>query len=113
MWLIVNKISNRLARSKQTSPEWIQTNLLLFTPINKLNLALSNIKFNEYLVTLAKSVTYLGVEIDETLSLSNKTEIHAKKKKKKKTEFFPNLDIKFQQKIWLQFTADVFHIIYG
>ena len=112
MWLIVNKISNRLARSKQTSPEWIQTNLLLFTPINKLNLALSNIKFNEYLVTLAKSVTYLGVEIDETLSLSNKTEIHAKKKKKKK-EFFPNLDIKFQQKIWLQFTADVFHIIYG
>ena len=111
MWLIVNKISNRLARSKQTSPEWIQTNLLLFTPINKLNLALSNIKFNEYLVTLAKSVTYLGVEIDETLSLSNKTEIHAKKKKK--TEFFPNLDIKFQQKIWLQFTADVFHIIYG
>ena len=112
MWLIVNKISNRLARSKQTSPEWIQTNLLLFTPINKLNLALSNIKFNEYLVTLAKSVTYLGVEIDETLSLSNKTEINAKKKKKK-TEFFPNLDIKFQQKIWLQFTADVFHIIYG
>ena len=112
MWLIVNKISNRLARSKQTSPEWIQTNLLLFTPINKLNLALSNIKFNEYLVTLAKSVTYLGVEIDETLSLSNKTEIHAKKKKKK-TEFCPNLDIKFQQKIWLQFTADVFHIIYG
>ena len=112
MWLIVNKISNRLARSKQTSPEWIQTNLLLFTPINKLNLALSNIKFNEYLVTLAKSVTYLGVEIDETLSLSNKTEIHAKKTKKK-TEFFPNLDIKFQQKIWLQFTADVFHIIYG
>ena len=112
MWLIVNKISNRLARSKQTSPEWIQTNLLLFTPINKLNLALSNIKFNEYLVTLAKSVTYLGVEIDETLSLSNKTEIHAKKKKKK-TEFFPNLDIKFKQKIWLQFTADVFHIIYG
>ena len=83
MWLIVNKISNRLARSKQTSPEWIQTNLLLFTPINKLNLALSNIKFNEYLVTLAKSVTYLGVEIDETLSLSNKTEIHAKKKNKK------------------------------
>ena len=112
MWLIVNKISNRLARSKQTSPEWIQTNLLLFTPINKLNLALSNIKFNEYLVTLAKSVTYLGVEIDETLSLSNKTEIHAQKKTKK-TEFFPNLDIKFQQKIWLQFTADVFHIIYG
>ena len=91
MWLIVNKISNRLARSKQTSPEWIQTNLLLFTPINKLNLALSNIKFNEYLVTLAKSVTYLGIEIDETLSLNNKTEIHAKKTKTKQKRILSKL----------------------
>ena len=52
-WLRANKLS--LNESK--------TNLLLFRPINKLNLT-SNIKLNGHLLTLAKSVMYLGIEID-------------------------------------------------
>ena len=57
-WLRANKVS--LNESK--------TKLLLFRPISKLNLTLSNIKLNGHLLTLEKSVTYLGIEIDETLS---------------------------------------------
>ena len=57
-WLRANKLS--LNESK--------TKLLLFRPINKLNLKLSNIKLNRLLLTLATSVTYLGIEIDESLS---------------------------------------------
>ena len=68
-WLRANKLS--LNESK--------TKLLLFRPINKLNLTLSNIKLNGHLLTLAKSVTYLGIEIDETLSWNNQTEVLAKK----------------------------------
>ena len=41
-----------MAYSNQFFPELIRS-------INKLNLALSNIKINEYLLTLAKSVVYL------------------------------------------------------
>ena len=52
-WLRANKLS--LNESK--------TKLLLFRPINKLNLT-SNIKLNGHLLTLAKSVMYLGIEID-------------------------------------------------
>ena len=48
MSLIVNtKISNRLAQSKKLSLNESKTKLLLFRPINKLNLALSNIKLNK------------------------------------------------------------------
>ena len=68
-WLRANKLS--LNESK--------TKLLLFRPINKLNLTLSNIKLNGHLLTLAKSVTYLGIEIDETLSWNNQIEVLAKK----------------------------------
>ena len=57
-WLRANKLS--LNESK--------TKLLLFRPINKLNLKLPNIKLNRLLLTLATSVTYLGIEIDESLS---------------------------------------------
>ena len=56
-----------------------KTKLLLLRPINKLNLTLSNIKLNGYLLTLAKSVTYLGTEIDKTLSWNNQIEVLAKK----------------------------------
>ena len=49
----------------------LKTKSLLFIPINKLNLTLSHIKLNGYLLTLAKSVTYLSVEIDETLFWNN------------------------------------------
>ena len=76
MWA---KISNRLAHSEQTFFEWIKRKLLLFRPINKRNLALSNIKINKNLLTLANSVTYLGTKVDETWSWNNKAEFLAKK----------------------------------
>ena len=68
-WLRANKLS--LNESK--------TKLLLFRPINKLNLTLSNIKLNGHLLTLAKSDTHFGIEIDETLSWNNQIEVPAKK----------------------------------
>ena len=68
-WLRANKLS--LNESK--------TKLLLFRPINKLNLKLSNIKLNGHLLTLAKSVMYLGIEIDKTLSWNNQIEVLAQK----------------------------------
>ena len=55
-WLRANKLP--LNESK--------TKLLLFRPINKLNLTLPNIKLNGHLLTLPKFVTYLGTEIEET-----------------------------------------------
>ena len=57
-WLRANKVS--LNESK--------TKLLLFRPISKLNLTLSNVILNGHFLTLEKSVAYLGIEIDETLS---------------------------------------------
>ena len=68
-WLRANKLS--LNESK--------TKLLLFRPINKLNLTLSNIKLNGHLLTLAKSDTHFGIEIDETLSWNNQIQVPAKK----------------------------------
>ena len=74
MSLIVNtKISNRLAQSKKLSLNESKTKLLLFRPINKLNLALSNIKLNKNFRTLAMSLTYLGIEIYKTLSWGNQS----------------------------------------
>ena len=67
-WLRANKLS--LNESK--------TKLLLFRAIKKNNLILSNIKLNEYLLTLSKSVMYLGVEIEETLSWNSQIEVLAK-----------------------------------
>ena len=77
-WLRANKLS--LNESK--------TKLLLFRPINKLNLKLSNIKLNGHLLTLAKSVMYLGIEIDKTLSWNNQIEVHAKKTQQNKQNCF-------------------------
>ena len=68
-WLRANKLS--LNKSK--------TKLLLFRATKKNNLILSNIKLNEHLLALSKSVTYLGVEIEETLSWNNQIEVLAKK----------------------------------
>ena len=68
-WLRANKLS--LNESK--------TKLLLFRPINKLNLTLSNIKLNGHLLTLVKSFKYLGIEIDETLSWNKQIKVLAKK----------------------------------
>ena len=89
-WLRANKLS--LNESK--------TKLLLFRPINKLNLTLSNIKLNGHLLTLAKSFKYLGIEIDETLSYLGTTKSRfLQKNSADLTEFFLNLDIIFQRKL--------------
>ena len=48
-------------------------------PINQLNLTLSNIKLNGHLLILAKSVMYLGIEIDKALSGNNQIDALAKK----------------------------------
>ena len=53
--------------------------LLLFRPINKLYVTLSNVRLNEHLLTLAKSVTYFGIEIEENLSWNNQIEVLAKR----------------------------------
>ena len=66
-------------RAKKLFLNESKTKLLLFRPVSTLNLILSNIKLNEYLLTLAKSVTYLGVEIDAMLSWNNQIEVLAKK----------------------------------
>ena len=58
-WLRANKLS--LNESK--------TKLLLFRPINKLNLTLSNIKLNGHLLTPAKSVTYLDIPTETLTSI--------------------------------------------
>ena len=81
-WLRANKLS--LNESK--------TQLLLSRPINKLNLTLSNIKLNEHLLTSANSVTYLGIQIDETSSWNNQTKVLAKKNSAELTEFFLNFN---------------------
>ena len=89
-WLRANKLS--LNESK--------TKLLLFRPINKLNLTLSNIKLNGHLLTLAKSFKYLGIEIDETLSYLGTTKSRfLQKNSADLTEFFLSLDIIFQRKL--------------
>ena len=73
-WLIANKLSLNESKTK-----------LLFRPINQLNLTSSNIKLNGHLRTLAKSVTYLGIEIDETLSWNNQIVIEVLAKKCSRT----------------------------
>ena len=68
-WLRANKLSLNESKAK----------LLLFRPINKLNLTSLNIKLNGHFLTLEKSVTYLSIEIDKTLSWNNQIEVLAKK----------------------------------
>ena len=71
-------------RASKLSFNETKTKLLLFRPINELDLIFPNIEpnehwLNEHLLTLAKSVTYLGIEIRETLSWNNQIKVHAKK----------------------------------
>ena len=56
-----------------------KTKLLIFRPRRKLNITVPNIKLNNFILTPEKTVTYLGVEIDENLSWNKQTEIPAKK----------------------------------
>ena len=68
-WLRANKIS--LNESK--------TKLLIFRPCRKLNITVPNIKLNSFILTPGKTVTYLGIEIDENLSWNKQIETLAKK----------------------------------
>ena len=54
-WLRANKLS--LNESK--------TKLLIFRPSRKLNITVPNIKLNNYILNPEKTVTYLGIELDE------------------------------------------------
>ena len=68
-WLRANKIS--LNKSK--------TKFLIFRPRRKLNITVPNIKLNNFILTPEKTVTYLGIEIDENLSWNKQIETLAKK----------------------------------
>ena len=68
---------------------------------------MSNIKLNEHLLTLAKPVTYLDIEINETLCGTTKL-VFLQKYSPELTEFFLNLDLTFQQKLRLQFSTTFF-----
>ena len=72
-----------------------------------MNLTLSNIKLNGHLQTLAKSVTYLRTDIDETLSWNNQIEVLAKNFAEL-TEFSLNLDITFQSKTLISIYYSLF-----
>ena len=97
-WLRANKLS--LNESK--------TKLLLFRPINKLNLTLSNIKLNGHLLTLAKSVTYLGALRLMKLYVGTTKLRFLQKNSAELTESSLNLDITFQQNFGFQYTTTFF-----
>ena len=56
-----------------------KTKLLIFRPRRKLNVTVPNIKLNNFILTPEKTVTYLGIKIDENLSWNKQIEILAKK----------------------------------
>ena len=68
-WLRANKLS--LHESK--------TKLLIFRPRRKINIAVPNIKLNNFILNSEKTVTYFGIEINENLSWNKQREILAKK----------------------------------
>ena len=76
-WLRANKHSLNESIAK----------LLIFRPRRKLNIAVPNIKLNNFILTLEKPVTYLGTENDENLSWKEQIEILAKKLSRKKQYF--------------------------
>ena len=66
-------------RAKKLALNESKTKLLIFRPRIKLNITVPNIKLNNFILTPEKTVTYLGVGIDENLSWNKQTEILAKK----------------------------------
>ena len=62
MKLLVNWL-----RAHKLSSNESKTNLLNFRSPQKLNVAVPNIKLNNFILTHKKSVPYLGIEIDENL----------------------------------------------
>ena len=92
-------VTDRLRANKLSLNE-SNIKLLLFRPVrpvNKLKLSLSNIKLNGQLLTLSKSVTYLGIEIE--LYLGTTKLRFLQKTSAELTEFSLNLDITFQRKL--------------
>lgn len=59
------KLATDWLRANKFSLNELKTRLLLFRPINKLKLILSNVKLDEYLRAIAMSVAYLGTESNE------------------------------------------------
>ena len=68
-WLRANKLSSNESKTK----------ILIFRPRRKLNITVPNTKLNNFILTPEKTVTYLGIEIDENLSWNKQIEILAKK----------------------------------
>ena len=89
-------VTDRLRANKLSLNE-SNIKLLLFRPVNKLKLSLSNIKLNGQLLTLSKPVTYLGIEIE--LYLGTTKLRFLQKTSAELTEFSLNLDITFQRKL--------------
>ena len=61
-WFRANKLSLNESKRK----------LLIFRPRGKLIITVPNIELNNFIVTPEKTVTYLGIEINENLSGTNK-----------------------------------------
>ena len=66
-------------RANKLSSNESKTNILIFRPRRKLNITVPNTKLNNFILTPEKTVTYLGIEIDENLSWNKQIEILAKK----------------------------------
>ena len=57
----------------------LKQSFLIFIPRRKLNITVPNIELNKFVLTSEKTVTYLGIEIDENLSWNKQIEILNKK----------------------------------
>ena len=103
-WLTANKIS--LNESK--------TKFLIFRPRRKLNITVPNIKLNNFILTPEKTVTYLGIEIDENLSWYKQIEILAKKLSRANSIFW-KLRYYVSKKTLTSIYYSLFHsnIVYG
>ena len=56
-----------------------KTKLLVFRPCRKPNITVPNIKLNNFILTLEKTIIYFDIEIDENLSRKKQIKIPAKK----------------------------------
>ena len=67
-----------LLRSNKISLNECKTKPLIFRPGRKINIIVPNIKLNNFILTPEKTITYLGIEIDENHSWNKQIEILAK-----------------------------------
>ena len=73
------KLLTDCLRANKLSLNKSKTKLLIFRQSRKLNITVPNIKLNSFILTPEKTVTYLGIKIDKSLSWNKQTEILAKK----------------------------------